>query len=210
MLMEEAEDIEQEDFIPDLKKINQAGNHLLSLINDILDLSKIESGKMDVLAEVFDVGGLIDQVVGTAQPLMVKNNNHFNIERNDNLNAANQDATKLRQSLLNLLSNAAKFTHDGTITLHIDCEQVDGVEWLNFAVSDTGIGIANDKLDHVFDEFSQADNSTTRDYGGTGLGLTISRRFCQMLGGNMTVTSELGVGSTFTILIPNVFINTEA
>ena len=207
MLMEEAADVGQNDFIPDLKKINQAGKHLLSLINNILDLSKIESGKMDVLIEVFDVGGLIDEVVGTAQPLMVKKNNHFKMECGDNLGTASQDVTKLRQSLLNLLSNAAKFTHEGTITLQIACEQIDGVDWLSFAVNDTGIGIATDKLDHVFEEFSQADSSTTRDYGGTGLGLTISRRFCQMLGGEMTVTSELGVGSTFTIRVPSIFTN---
>ena len=202
MLVEEAEDVGQDGFIPDLKKINQAGNHLLALINDVLDLSKIESGKMETFAEVFDVGGLIDQIAGTAQPLMTKNNNHFRVERGDDLGNANQDVTKLRQSLLNLLSNAAKFTHEGTITLQVERELTNGEAWLSFAVSDTGIGIATDKLDQVFEEFSQADNSTTRDYGGTGLGLTISQRFCQMLGGDMTVTSNLGVGSTFTIRLP--------
>ena len=204
MLIEEAEDIGQEDFIPDLKKINSAGNHLLALINDVLDLAKIESGKLETFIEVFDVGGLIDEVAGTAQPLMTKNNNHFRIERGEQLGKACQDVTKLRQSLLNLLSNAAKFTHEGTITLQVTREQADGVEWLALAVNDTGIGIAADKLDHVFEEFSQADNSTTRDYGGTGLGLTISRRFCQMLGGDMTLTSKLGAGSTFTIRVPAV------
>ena len=202
MLMEEAEDLEQEDFIPDLKKINQAGYHLLSLINDVLDLSKIESGKMETFADVFDVGALIDQVAGTAQPLMAKNNNQFSIERSDQLGSAFQDITKIRQSLLNMLSNAAKFTHEGTIILRAEREKVDGVDWLSFAVSDTGIGIPADKLDHVFEEFSQADSSTTRDYGGTGLGLTISRRFCQMLGGDMTVTSQPGEGSTFSIRLP--------
>ena len=202
MLIEEAEDVGQDDFIPDLKKINQAGNHLLALINDVLDLSKIESGKMEAFTEVFDVGGLIDQIAGTAQPLMVKNNNHFRIERSANLGNANQDITKLRQSLLNLLSNAAKFTHEGTITLRAAREQADAAEWLTFAVSDTGIGIPADKLDHVFEEFSQADSSTTRDYGGTGLGLAISRRFCQMLGGDLTVSSELGSGSSFAIRVP--------
>jgi len=202
MLMEEAEDVGQDDFIPDLKKINQAGNHLLTLINDVLDLSKIESGKMEAFTEVFDVGAFIDQITGTAQPLMVKNTNHFRIERDDNLGKACQDITKLRQSLLNLLSNAAKFTHEGTITLQAERQsQADG-DWLTFAVSDTGIGIAADKLGHVFEEFSQADESTTRDFGGTGLGLAISRRFCQMLGGKLSVSSELGAGSTFTIRLP--------
>ena len=191
-------------FIPDLKKINQAGNHLLSLINDVLDLSKIESGKMEAFAETFDIGALIDQVSGTAQPLMAKNSNHFKIERSEPLGKAFQDVTKIRQSLLNMISNAAKFTHEGTITLRAERESIDGVDWLTFAVNDTGIGIPEDKLEHVFKEFSQADSSTTRDYGGTGLGLTISRRFCQMLGGDMTVTSELGAGSTFTIRVPAV------
>ena len=202
MLMEEAEDVGQDDFIPDLKKINQAGNHLLALINDVLDLAKIESGRMEAFAEDVDVGSLIDQVVDTTQPLMSKNNNHFKIERGEQLGHAYQDVTKLRQSLLNLLSNAAKFTHEGTITLRVERGPKADVEWLSFAVSDSGIGIPADKLDHVFDEFSQADSSTTRDYGGTGLGLPISRRFCQLLGGDLTVRSSAGEGSTFTIRIP--------
>jgi len=209
MLIEDAEDGGQDDFIPDLKKINHAGNHLLALINDVLDLSKIESGKMKAYAEVFDVDALIDQVSATAQPLMSRNTNHYALQRVNNLGEARQDVTKLRQSLLNLLSNAAKFTHEGTITLQAERQsQADG-DWLCFSVNDTGIGIAADKLEHVFEEFSQADNSTTRDYGGTGLGLTISRRFCQMLGGDLTVTSQPGVGSTFTIRLPAVLPGAE-
>ena len=202
MLMEEAEDVGQDDFIPDLKKIHQAGSHLLALINEVLDLSKIESGKMEVYAETFDVGGLIDQVSGTAQPLMAKNTNHYKIERGENIGSACQDVTKLRQSLLNLLSNAAKFTHEGTVTLSVERENVAGVDWLIFSVSDTGIGIPPEKVDYVFEEFSQADNSTTRDYGGTGLGLAISRRFCQLMGGDLVATSQVGVGSTFSIRLP--------
>ncbi len=202
MLTEEAEDTGQDDFIPDLKKINQAGTHLLSLINDVLDLSKIESGKTEAFPENIDVGELLDQVSSTAQPLMLNNNNRLVVERGEALGTAFQDFTKLRQTLLNVLSNAAKFTHDGSITLRVERERAEDGEWLDFAVIDTGIGIAEDKLEHIFEEFSQADNSTTRDYGGTGLGLTISRRFCQLLGGDMTVTSELGVGSTFTIRLP--------
>ncbi len=202
MLMEEAEDVGQDDFIPDLKKINQAGTHLLSLINDVLDLSKIESGKMVAFPETVDVGQLIDQVAATAHPLMGNNNNRLIIERGPELGEAYQDFTKLRQTLLNVLSNAAKFTHDGTVTLKAEREAANGEEWLVLAVTDSGIGIAEDKLEHIFEEFSQADNSTTRDYGGTGLGLTISRRFCQMLGGDMTVASELDVGSTFTMRLP--------
>jgi len=202
MLIEEAEDVGQDDFVPDLQKINQAGNHLLSLINDVLDLSKIESGKMEAFAENFDVSSLIDQVTGTVQPLMSKNNNQLKIERGEQLGHAHQDHTKMRQALLNLLSNAAKFTHEGTITLRAERRSQSDGEWLIFSVNDTGIGIPTDKQDHVFEEFSQADSSTTRDYGGTGLGLPISRRFCQMLGGDLTVWSSAGKGSTFTMQVP--------
>jgi signal transduction histidine kinase len=204
MLVEEAEDLGQEDFIPDLKKINQAGTHLLALINDVLDLSKIESGKMEAFAEDIDVGALLDEVIATAQPLIAKNGNRLEIERGEQLGAAHQDLTKIRQSLFNLLSNAAKFTHAGQITLRVQRAQEGGVDWLTFAVSDTGIGIPADKIDHVFEEFSQADESTTRDYGGTGLGLAISRRFCRLLGGDLTVKSRLGEGSIFTIRMPAI------
>ena len=204
MLIEEAEDLGQEEFIPDLRKINQAGTHLLALINDVLDLSKIESGKMDAFAEDFDVDTLLDQVVGTVQPLAKKNHNSLVVERGEQLGSANQDLTKIRQSLFNLLSNAAKFTHEGNITLRADRVQEGGADWLRFTVSDTGIGIPEDKIDHVFEEFCQADESTTRDYGGTGLGLAISRRFCRMLGGDLTVKSRPGEGSTFTIHLPAI------
>jgi len=204
MLMEEAEDLEQDDFIPDLKKINQAGTHLLALINDVLDLSKIESGKMGAFAEAIDLDSLIDEVSTTVQPLMEKNGNRLSIERGQHLGNAYQDLTKLRQMLFNLLSNAAKFTHEGTITLYVNRTEQPDADKLLFAVSDTGIGIAPDKIERVFEEFTQADDSTTRDYGGTGLGLAISRRFCQLLGGDLSVHSELGKGSTFTIEIPAI------
>jgi signal transduction histidine kinase/DNA-binding response OmpR family regulator len=202
MLMEEAEDAGQEDFIPDLKKINKAGTHLLALINDVLDLSKIESGKIEAFPEEINLNSLIDEVTATAHPLLEKNGNQLVVERGENLGNAFQDITKLRQILLNLMSNAAKFTKEGTVTLHASRLTKENGDWLTLAVSDTGIGIAEDKLDHVFDEFSQADNSTTRDYGGTGLGLAISRRFCKLLGGGLNVHSELGKGSTFTVRIP--------
>ncbi len=209
MLIEEAEDQGQEDFIPDLKKINQAGNHLLSLINDVLDLSKIEAGRMETFAEDMDIDSLIDQVVGTAQPLMGKNNNKLVIERDERLGTAHQDVTKIKQSLLNLLSNAAKFTHEGTITLSAQRSTVQDEDWLTFAVRDSGIGIPEDKLDHVFREFGQADDSTTRNYGGTGLGLPISRSFCRLMGGELTVESQPGEGSVFTIRLPAVLPDTE-
>ncbi|MGI9329952.1 MAG: sensor histidine kinase [Gammaproteobacteria bacterium] len=202
MLMEEASDTGHEDFIPDLKKINHAGTHLLALINDVLDLSKIESGHMDTYAEDIDVGSLIDQVQSTSQPLMGKNRNQFVVSRGEGLGHAFQDLTKLRQSLLNLLSNATKFTKEGEITLSARREALADGDWLEFSVSDTGIGVPADKLDKIFDEFSQADSSITRDYGGTGLGLSISRRFCRMLGGDLSVISSAGEGSTFSIRIP--------
>jgi signal transduction histidine kinase/DNA-binding response OmpR family regulator len=209
MLVEEAEDLGQEDFIPDLKKINQAGTHLLALINDILDLSKIESGKMEAFAEEINLDRLIDEVSATAQPLIGKNNNKLSIKRDGELGIAHQDLIKVRQTLFNLLSNAAKFTHEGTITLHASRTGQAGKDWLTFAVSDTGIGIAPDKIAHVFEEFTQADDSTTRDYGGTGLGLAISRRFCKLLGGDLTVHSELGKGSTFTVRMPAILPGTQ-
>ena len=209
MLMEEAEDLQQEDLIPDLKKIHQSGTHLLALINDVLDLSKIESGKIEAFAEQIDLDILIDEVCATTHPLLEKNKNSLAIERDKDIGVACQDIIKLRQTLFNLLSNAAKFTHEGTITLYIDRIQQSGEDWLSFAVNDTGIGIAPDKLEHVFEEFIQADDSTTRDYGGTGLGLAISKRFCKLLGGDLSVQSELGEGSTFTILIPAILPETK-
>jgi len=210
MLIEEAEDLEQEGFISDLKKIHQSGTHLLALINDVLDLSKIESGKMEAFAEDIDLEILIDEVSATAHPLLEKNKNSLAIVRGKDLGMAYQDITKLRQTLFNLLSNAAKFTHEGTVTLHVTRTEQAGVNWLTFAVSDTGIGIAEDKIEHVFEEFAQADDSTTRDYGGTGLGLAISKRFCNLLGGDLSLHSTLGEGSTFTIRIPAILPETKA
>ncbi len=209
MLIEEAEDLEQEGFISDLKKIHQSGTHLLALINDVLDLSKIESGKMEAFAEDIDLEILIDEVSATAHPLLEKNKNSLAIVRGKDLGMAYQDITKLRQTLFNLLSNAAKFTHEGTVTLHVTRTEQAGVNWLTFAVSDTGIGIAEDKIEHVFEEFAQADDSTTRDYGGTGLGLAISKRFCNLLGGDLSLHSTLGEGSTFTIRIPAILPETK-
>ena len=200
MLMEDAEDSGDADTVADLKKIHQSGNHLLTLINDVLDLAKIESGKMEAAAEDFEIEGLIDEVAATAQPLMGKNRNQLRIERGEALGSAHQDLTKLRQSLLNLLSNAAKFTHAGTVTLGVERT----TDWLTLSVKDSGIGIPEDKLDQVFEEFGQADETTSRDYGGTGLGLPISLRFCQLLGGDLTVESQSGVGSIFTIRVPVV------
>ncbi len=202
MLMEEAEDLEQDVFGPDLKKIKQAGSHLLALINDVLDLSKIEAGKAELFGEEVNVSELLDEVTATVAPLVARNGNSLKLVRDEDPGSVFQDLTKLKQCLLNLLSNAAKFTHDGEVTLRVGHQSTPGGEMLVLSVADTGIGIPADKMDSLFEEFTQADVSTTRKYGGTGLGLTISRRFCRMLGGDITVRSEPGQGSEFTIAVP--------
>jgi signal transduction histidine kinase/CheY-like chemotaxis protein len=202
MLEEEAEDLGHEELIPDLQKIHGAGKHLLSLINDILDLSKIEAGRMDLYLERFELESMLNDVVGTITPLIEKNGNKLVVEMSDDLGVARADLTKVRQTLFNLLSNAAKFTENGTITLAAHREQEEGRDWIILSVQDEGIGVAADKLDGLFEEFTQADESTSRNYGGTGLGLAISRRFCQMMAGDITVESTPGSGSTFTIRIP--------
>jgi signal transduction histidine kinase/DNA-binding response OmpR family regulator len=202
MLKEDAEDDGNGEAARDLDKILQAGKHLLALINDVLDLSKIEAGKMELYLESFEVEPMIHEVVSTIDALVQKKSNRLRIELAPDLGKMRADLTKVRQALFNLLSNAAKFTQSGTITLSARREAIEGRDWLGFAVSDTGIGIPPEKLGHVFEEFSQADESTTRDYGGTGLGLPISRRFCQMMGGDITLESEVGRGSTFTIRLP--------
>jgi signal transduction histidine kinase/DNA-binding response OmpR family regulator len=202
MLMEEAEDLGQEDLVPDLKKIHGAGRHLLALINDVLDLSKIEAGKMDLFLETFDLDPMIDDVAATVDTLVKKNHNALQVERGGDLGSMHADLTKVRQTLFNLLSNAAKFTENGTITLSGERERSGSGDWICFSVADTGIGIAQDKLDEVFEEFSQAETSTTRKFGGTGLGLAISRRFCRMMGGDVSAESTLGAGTTFTIRLP--------
>jgi signal transduction histidine kinase/DNA-binding response OmpR family regulator len=204
MLMEDAEDEGNEEAVDDLKKIHGAGTHLLSLINDVLDLSKIEAGKIDLYLETFEIGSLVQGVVSTIDTLVKKNGNRLQVEVDPSLENMHADVTKVRQALFNLLSNAAKFTHAGEIGLRVHEERVGGESWVHMSVSDSGIGIAADKIDHVFEEFSQADDSTTRNYGGTGLGLPISRRFCQMMGGDIRVTSTVGRGSTFTIELPLV------
>jgi len=199
MLQEEAEEVGEEAFIPDLQKVNAAGKHLLGLINDILDLSKIEAGRMDLFLETFEVGQLVGDVQAIVQPLVEKNANALVIACPDNLGTMHADQTKVRQTLFNLMSNAAKFTDHGTISLTVEREAED---WLTFAVSDTGIGMTEEQLGRLFEAFSQAEASTRSKYGGTGLGLAISRHFCRMMGGDLTVTSTYGQGSTFTIRLP--------
>ncbi|GAB4470346.1 MAG: hypothetical protein OHK0037_29010 [Elainellaceae cyanobacterium] len=206
MLQEEMEDLGQEDLIPDLQKIHTAGRHLLSLINDILDLSKIEAGKMDLYLEEFCLPDLISEVVHTVSPLVSKNDNTLVVHADPQLDTMHADLTKVRQNLLNLLSNAAKFTERGTISFtvekHLHSETAQPV--ICFQVADTGIGMTEAQLEKMFQAFTQADASTTRKYGGTGLGLAIAQRFCHMMGGEITVSSELGKGSTFTMTLPQV------
>jgi len=202
MLTEEAEDIGQEEFIPDLKKIHAAGKHLLALINDILDLSKIEAGKMTLYLESFDVKEMLDDVVTTIQPLIEKNGNTLEIRSPDHPGTMRADLTKVRQTLFNLLSNAAKFTEKGTLTIETRRETRDGAEHMAFTVRDTGIGMTPTQLGKLFQAFSQADDSTTRKYGGTGLGLVISKKFCVMMGGDISVESEYGKGTSFTFWLP--------
>ncbi len=198
MLMEEAEDDELETYAADLAKIQSSGEHLLTLINDILDLSKIEAGKMDLHIEEFEFEKHLIQIESTGKPLVEKNSNKFILENNVSVKKLKNDQTKLRQILFNMLSNAAKFTKAGTITLSINTFGND----IKFAVTDTGIGMNEEQLGKVFDEFTQAEASTAKDYGGTGLGLPISKKMTEMMGGKMEVESEKGEGTTFSITIP--------
>jgi signal transduction histidine kinase/DNA-binding response OmpR family regulator len=198
MLEEEAVDGGQEDLLPDLGKIRSAGRHLLSVINDVLDLSKIEAGRTDLYLETFSVDTLLDEVAATVRPLAESKGNRLEIRKGDGLGEMYSDLTKVRQTLLNLSGNASKFTEAGTVTIDARRDGGDVV----FEVTDTGIGIAPEHMDRLFQPFSQAESSTARRFGGTGLGLVISRRFCEMLGGDVTVRSEPGVGSTFTVRLP--------
>jgi CheY-like chemotaxis protein len=213
MLIEDAEDQDQEDFIPDLERILAGGKHLLTLINDILDLSKVEAGKMELYLETFEVSPMIDEVVSTVQPLVEDNANILDVHCGEHLGTMHADLTRVRQVLFNLLSNACKFTEQGTITLDVTCERSSPCSegaFLLFSVRDTGIGMRPEQLEHLFQPFTQADVSTTRQFGGTGLGLTISKRFCEMMGGGITVASEVGVGTTFTMRLPAAVTDRQA
>ena len=186
----------------DLRRALQAAHHLLGIITDILDLSKIEAGKHEVALKDFDVIDLVDEVTQTVQPLLSRNRNRLEVIKKIDRSPMRSDRTKLRQSLLNLLSNAAKFTKNGKIVLIVDIAAVDGIRWLLLTVKDEGIGIPNAKISMLFEPFTQVDNSPTRRFDGTGLGLAITRRFCRMLGGDVSVDSQLGEGSVFVIRVP--------
>jgi len=202
MLEEETKESGELTAVRDLQKIQSAGKHLLSLINDILDLSKIEAGKMGLHVETFDVPQMIEEIVTTVQPAVAKNGNTSQVEVAKNAGKMRADLIKVRQILLNLLSNACKFTDHGVISLKVDRRTVDRQDWMQFQVIDTGIGITPEHKENLFREFSQADTSISRKYGGTGLGLAITRRFIQLMHGTVSVESKPGQGSTFTIHLP--------
>ncbi len=201
LLIDDVKDDENDDYIPDLEKIKSAGKHLLGLINDILDLSKIEVGKIELYIEEFDVAEMLADVANTIKPLVAKNDNVLEVNIDKEIGKVHSDLTKLRQNLFNLLSNAAKFTKKGGLSLRATTEKSAAGELLVFAVADQGIGMTKEQLERVFDPFTQADSSTSKNYGGTGLGLTITREFCRMLGGDVTATSQPGVGTTFTMKV---------
>jgi signal transduction histidine kinase/DNA-binding response OmpR family regulator len=202
MLQEDAEDVGQEDFIPDLRKIHAAGKHLLALINDVLDLSKVEAGKLELVIENVDIVELVNDVSTTVVPLVERNANAFEVKCPASVGNMLGDVTRLRQILFNLLSNACKFTENGTITLEVDRKQVQGRDWIQFRVRDTGIGMTKEQTGKLFQAFQQADTTTSRKYGGTGLGLVICRKFCQLAGGDVDVKSEYGKGTVFTVRLP--------
>ncbi|PKQ08053.1 MAG: hybrid sensor histidine kinase/response regulator, partial [Alphaproteobacteria bacterium HGW-Alphaproteobacteria-10] len=199
MLIEEAEESALASFVPDLQKVRSAGKHLLGLISDILDLSKIEAGKMDVFLEEFDVSAMLSDVQSVVEPLVAKNANRFVLTRADDLGVMHSDIIKVRQTLFNLLSNACKFTENGEVELDVRREPSSAGDAIVFRVRDTGIGMTEQQAAKLFRPFSQADASSTRKYGGTGLGLAITRHFARMLGGEVAVESAPGRGSVFTL-----------
>jgi signal transduction histidine kinase len=202
MLREDAEALKQD--TEPLDRVLGAGRHLLALINDILDLSKIEAGRMELHLESFALAPLIDGVIKTIEPLASKNGNQVAVHCDAAIGTMHADQMRLRQALLNLMSNANKFTDRGTISIEARQGQENGRDWITLAVADTGIGMTAEQMGKLFQEFSQASSATASKYGGTGLGLVISKRFCQMMGGDITVESEPGRGSTFTIRVPGI------
>jgi signal transduction histidine kinase len=219
LLKVDAQEYGYNDFVPDLQQIQQSGLHLLTLIEDILDISKLEADTIDIESESFELTSLVAEVTNLVQPKMQENANHFKVNIHNSLGTATNDYKRLKQVLLNLLNNAAKFTDDGMVTLSISRESrreaTDGSEFgsldlLVFSVTDTGIGMTNEQIKRIFQPFIQADDSSTRKYGGTGLGLAICKSFCEMMGGNIAVKSKPGYGSTFTFWIPATLKTPEA
>jgi signal transduction histidine kinase len=202
LLQEEAQDEGHQQSVADLQRIQSAGKHLLALINDILDLSKIEAGKMVLSLETFDVRAMIDDLIDTAGPVVQQHNNTLTVNCPDDVGTMTADLMKTRQILLNLLSNAGKFTRDGAVTLDVQRRLLGGQASVAFTVTDTGVGMTPLQSEKIFDAFTQADVTTTRKYGGTGLGLAIVSRFCQLLGGSVSVESRHGEGSCFIVHLP--------
>jgi signal transduction histidine kinase len=202
MLIEESEDLGQAGFVPDLQRIHQSGRHLLMLIGDILDLAKIEAGKMALQVEEFEIESMLREVETTAQSLARKNDNVFVLQILTPPGRMRADVAKVRQSVFNLLSNACKFTTQGIVTLSVRREMRANGAWLLFQVEDTGIGMTPEQMEVIFQPFAQANATTSLQYGGTGLGLAITQSFCWMMGGDITVESELGTGSVFTLHLP--------
>ena len=186
----------------DLERIKKAGNHLLVLINDILDISKIEADKLQLELEIVAVPPLIDEIHETVVPLAEKNNNTLDVQVADGLGMIQADITRLKQCLLNLLSNACKFTEAGRVTFSVNQELIEAGHWMTFRVQDTGIGLTDEQAARLFQPFTQADSSTTRKFGGTGLGLAITKKLCEAMGGQIDLESQVGAGSTFTIRLP--------
>ena len=205
MIQEEVHELTLEEIVVDLQKVQTAGKHLLQIVSNVLDLSKIESGKMELALSTFDLTPLVNEVIETINPLFTKRDNTFKVIRADSLGAMYSDEPKLRQILLNLLSNANKFTENGSISLDIECYNRLSGEWVTFRVIDNGIGIPPESQAKLFQPFMQADASTTRRYGGTGIGLTITKQFTEMMGGTISVQSEFGEGSTFSVSLPIQF-----
>ena len=204
MLSEEAEDSGDDDYLPDLNKIRASGKHLLGLINDILDLTKIESGRMELYLETFDVAPMVKDVAATVQPLLDKNENRLLVRVADGVGVLRADQVKVRQMLYNLLSNASKFTERGTVTLSASRDNTSGSPVVVFSVSDTGIGMNTEQMARLFQPFMQAEASTTKKYGGTGLGLAITKHLVEMMDGEIAVESESGGGTTFTVRLPSM------
>lgn len=202
MLQELAAEDGQQTYLPDLARIEAAARHQLSLVNDILDLSKVEAGKVTLLVEEFDISRLVQEVAATVQPLVAKNRNRLEVECSPNLGVMQSDMTKIRQSLFNLVSNACKFTTDGAIRLCVRRTETSAAPWIHFSISDTGIGMTEEQQQRLFQAFTQAEADTYKKYGGTGLGLALTKRFGELLGGDITVQSRLGEGTRFELALP--------
>ena len=204
MLLEETEESGDEEQAEPMRRISRAGKHLLELINEVLDISKIEAGRTELNLQDFELASLLDEVMTTARPLAEAGGNRLTLSDAEASGTVHADLTRLRQVILNLLSNACKFTKNGAVDVTVRQTEMSGREGITISVKDSGIGIAPEQIDRLFEPFNQAETSTAVEYGGTGLGLTISREFCRLMGGGIEVQSELGTGSTFVVRLPRI------